>query len=369
MKAGSPAARRYCTDLLERLVNIPSVFPNEEELMIFLERELTTLGLRPARIEVEEGRFNLLCSLGSGSPRLCLNAHADTVPPNGESVPSARIEGDLLHGLGSCDDKASIAAMVTAYLELAAVEGELASAVDLLISVDEEGDGKGIKAAIAQGYKCDYAIVGEPTGLDIVHAHCGLLFLRPTTLGVSAHGCRPENGVNAIERMMALVEDLRAALGRFAPHETVGAPSLNLGEVHAGDRPNRVPDKCQARVDIRLAPPARAAEVLEAVMEVVDSKGWASCEVEKRGETLDTPIDSPLVGSILGSAQSLGIDSSPIGWRGWTEAEPFRTLLGIDSVVLGPGDLKQAHSAREFVSISQTHLAAALYADVAKRVR
>ncbi len=367
MKADSDAGRRYCIDLLERLVDIPSVFPEEEEILLFLEREFTTLGLRPRRMEMAPGRWNLVCGWGSGSPRVCLNAHCDTVPPNGESTPRARIEGDLLYGLGSCDTKASIASMTTAYLDILS-RGEPKGTVDLMISVDEEGDGNGVRSAIDQGYSCDYAIVGEPTGLNVLRSHNGLLFLELTTTGLSAHGCCPENGISAIDRMLELVGDIRDAVRRFDPHELTGGPSLNLGEIHAGDRPNRVPDKCVSRIDIRFPPPARVSEVEAAVLPIVEKLDWASYRVEKRGEGLDTPADSPLVSAILDAGRGLGLDQHIGGLRGWTEAEPFRTMLGIDSVVMGPGSLKQAHTSNEFVSISQTQQAAALYVEVIERL-
>ena len=309
----------------------------------------------------------MLCTIGSGSPRICLNAHADTVPPNGQSTPTARIEGDILYGLGSCDDKASIAAMVTAFLDIAA-KGEPKGTVDLLISVDEEGDARGVKSAIAQGYKCDYAIVGEPTSLNVVRVHCGLLFLKLTTTGVAAHGCNPSVGVNAIERMVGLVEELRAAIAPFPSHLLVGGSSLNLGEIHAGDRPNRVPNLCQARIDIRFPPPATIAETLDAVRRVIDPRDWASYEIEKSGEAPETPAESSLVQAILASARELGVESRPTGLRCWTEAESFKTGLGIDAVVCGPGGLEQAHTSNEFVSISQTRAAASLYACAVERL-
>lgn len=370
MKADSDSGRRYCADLLARLVDIASVFPEEEEIMLFLEREFVSLGLEPVRYPVSEGRNNLLCSIGSGAPRLCLNAHSDTVPANGDSTPNARIDGDLLHGLGSCDTKASIAAMTTAFLELrsTAEREKLTGTVDLLISVDEEGDGTGVKTAIKQGYKCDYAVVGEPTNLNIVSAHNGLLFLRLTSLGKSAHGCHPTVGISAIDRMFNLVQEIQTEVEQFPSHGLTGGPSLNLGEIHAGDRPNRVPDRCVARIDIRFPPPTLNDEVLEVAKRVIDSHEWASYEVEKRGETLDTPEKSPLVTAIRESAAALDVESAIRGLRGWTEAEPFHNMLGIDSVVLAPGDVKLAHSAHELVSISETQLAARLYAGIARRL-
>jgi len=361
LRVGSDSAKRYCARLLEKLVDIPSVFGEEEEIMLFLESELASLGLRPRRIDVAPGRFNLLCSIGSGSPRICLNAHADTVPPNGESTPQARIDGDTVYGLGSCDTKASISAMVTAYLDLAA-ETDLGGTLDLLISVDEEGDGTGVRSAINRGYKCDYAIVGEPTGLSIIRVHCGLLFLKLATTGIAAHGCDPSMGVSAVDRMMELIGALRAEMTGFPAHPIVGGMSLNLGEIHAGDRPNRVPNRCDARIDIRIVPPVTNDQTFTAARRVIERFEWASYEVEKRGEPMETPEQSPLVQSILSSARELGIACGATGFRGWTEAESFRTGLGIDAVVIGPGSVKQAHSSNEFVSISETQRAAELYA-------
>ncbi|MGC8863666.1 MAG: M20 family metallopeptidase [Armatimonadota bacterium] len=361
MKAGSDSAKRYCARLLEKLVDIPSVFGEEKEIMLFLESELVSLGLKPRRIDVAPGRFNLLCSTGSGSPRICLNAHSDTVPPNGESTPLARIDGDTVYGLGSCDTKASISAMVTACLDLAS-RPDHAGTIDLLLSVDEEGDGEGVRSAIRQGYKCDYAIVGEPTSLNIIRVHCGLLFLKLITEGVAAHGCDPSMGISAIDRMMELIAALREQIAGFPGHPIVGPMSLNLGEIHAGDRPNRVPNRCEARIDMRLVPPVSNEQLYQAARRVIEQFEWASYQVEKRGEAMETPEDSPLVRAILSSAQELRIACRAGGFRGWTEAESFRTGLGVDAVVIGPGCVKQAHSSKEFVSISETQRAAELYA-------
>lgn len=361
MKANSPMGKRYCADLLARLVDIPSVFPDEEELMIFLERELSTLGLKPERMSIEEGRFNLLCRIGQRSPRICLNAHVDTVPANGESTPGARIDGDIMYGLGACDDKSSVAAIVTAGLEIASRSGQIGGGVDVLISVDEEYGGRGVETAIAQGYACDYAIVGEPSDLDLVRAHNGLTWIVLTTHGVAAHGSAPWLGVNAIDRMMEVVQQLKEAISVFPAHPMTGPMSLNLGTIKGGDLPNRVPESCEAVVDIRIVPPAKLADLREAVLPVLDSKQWLSYSFGKARDCLNTPQDSPLIAAVLSAASDIGAATKIIGGSGWTEAESFRTLLGIDAIVCGPGSMNQAHSSNEFVSISETQLAAELY--------
>jgi len=362
LRTDSAGGREYCAELLSKLVDIESVSPDERAVMLFLERELAGHGFKPKRIVVDGPRFNLLCGAGSGSPRVCLCAHADTVPPNGESVARASVEGDLLYGLGACDDKASIAAMTIAFMDVASRSPT--GALDLLITVGEEVDSKGVKTALDQGYECNYALVGEPTGLDIVNGHPGQLFLTFTAKGLASHGSMPDNGINAIERMMALLDEVRGVISRFAPHPRIGASSLNIGEIHAGDRPNRVPDTCISRVDVRLAPPVTVAQMLGEIEKVIASKDWAGMKVDKQEESLDTPLDSSLVSAVRRSAAKLGIDSKPVAWRAWTEAEAFRTRLGAPAVVIGPGDLKVAHAAKECVSVSQTQLAANLYADV-----
>ena len=368
MKANSSTGKRYCADLLARLVDIPSVFPNEEDVMLFLERELATLGMKPMRLELEEGRFNLLCRIGDGSPRVCLNAHADTVPASGDSTPGARIDGDIMYGLGSCDDKASIAAIVTAGLEIASRVEEFDGGVDVLISVDEEHGGRGVEAAIAQGYKCDYAIVGEPSDLDVVRAHNGLTWLSLTTTGVAAHGSAPWVGVNAIDRMFEVVQELRSAIAIFPDHPETGPMSLNLGTINGGDLPNRVPTKCEAVVDIRVVPPIKLADVRQALSPIIDGKDWLTYSKPKDRECLNTPPDSPLIKAVLATASEMGTPAKIVGGRGWTEAESFSTLLGIDAIVCGPGNMRQAHSSNEFVSISEVQRAAELYVRSVERL-
>jgi acetylornithine deacetylase/succinyl-diaminopimelate desuccinylase-like protein len=244
----------------------------------------------------------------------------------------------------------------------------LGGGVDVLISVDEEDGGRGVETAIKQGYKCDYAIVGEPCGLDVVRAHNGLMWLYLTARGVAAHGSAPWAGVNAIERIMEVVEELRGAISVFPSHELTGQMSLNLGIIKGGDLPNRVPERCDAVVDIRIAPPTRFAEVRAAVRRVLDSKDWLTYSDAKGREVLDTPEDSPLVRSVLASAAELGIPSKIVGGRGWTEAESFRTRLGIDALVCGPGSMAQAHSSNEFVSIAEVQKAAELYVQSVERL-
>ena len=360
----------YTVKLLSDLVDISSVFPSEKEIILFLERELTQIGLPVERVPISESRWNILARIGNGSPVLCLNAHADTVPPNGDSTTKAQIKDENLHGLGSADDKGSIAAMVSAVKTISESGAKLNGTLDLLISVDEEGDAKGVRTAIERGYRCDMALTGEPTSLGIVAAHCGLVFLDIVTHGKSTHGSIPMEGINAIEMIYELVSGLKAAVTDFPAHPLVGQPTLNLGIMKGGDRPNRVPDRCEASIDIRLVPPMTTAQVLERIEGCFAKwKDRAEYKITKQGGSLDTSHDSPIVKALSAAiGQVCGKVPPMVGWRGWTEAEPFQSRLGIDAVVFGPGALVRAHSADEYVELDQLNHAAQIYAETALKL-
>lgn len=366
--AGYEIDDKYLIDLLEKLVNTPSVFPGEEDVMLFLEKELRRIGLPAKRIPISPGRFNLLCRLGSGDPVLCLNAHSDTVPVSGESTPEARISEGVMYGLGSADDKASVASMIAAMKAVGDSGMELKGSLDLLISVDEEGDAFGVRTAVSAGYTCDFVVTGEPSCLDIVPAHCGLVFLDLVTHGKATHGSLPMDGINAVDMMYDLVSDLRAVVTDYPAHELIGPPTLNLGMLNGGDRPNRVPDRCEASVDIRVVPPMSVEGVLAKIEKFFESwKGKAEYSVAKQGNPLNTPLDSKLIGALKCATNTVcGASTKVVGWRGWTEAEPFQTVVGADAAVLGAGSLKQAHSANEFVDLEQVKKAARIYVETAK---
>lgn len=361
---------KYLINLHTKLVNIPSVFPNEKEIMLFLEDELKCLGFTPHRLTVTQDRFNLLVRIGNGSPILCLNAHSDTVPPSGESVPKAKIKNGRMYGLGSADDKASIAAMVAAIRAISESDVKLNGTLDLFISVDEEGDAQGVRSAIENNYKCDMVITGEPTNLQMVPTHCGLLILEITTYGKSTHGSIPMQGVNAIDRMFELISGLRKVATEYPSHPLIGPGTMNLGIIKGGDRPNRVPDRCEAAVDIRLVPPMTVKELLNRIRQYFDDwKGKADYNIAKQGEPLNTPHDSNLVCALASAGEKiLGHAPEIVGWRGWTDAESFQTGIGVDAVVFGPGKLEQAHSANEYVDLEQVCLAARIYAEVTTRL-
>ncbi len=333
--------------------------------MIFLEELLRKIAPEVSRIPMKDDRFNLLASKGSGKPVLCLNAHSDTVPPSGRSVPKSTCDDNLVRGLGSCDDKASLVSMLDAFSRVD--EQGVSGRLDLLISVDEEVSSRGVRTCIQKGYDCDLAVVGEPTGLSPVVAHSGLIFLILETTGTGGHGSSPWKGRNAITRMVDYYRDIDEYVSGFKDHPFVGKPSTNLGVIKGGDTTNRIPDHCRAKVDVRVMPGTSVQEALTSICPLAEK--WGALEVFKSGEPMETKHDSSLLDSVLRAEKNvLGMAMDPIGFRGWTEADPFRNDAGADALVLGPGEVSQAHSPDEFVDLAQVKQASEIYLDVATQL-
>ena len=147
---------------------------------------------------------------------LMLEAHQDTVPVDGMIVPpfGARIEGNKLFGRGACDIKGGMAAMLGCFARLVREKPNGCGNVIMACSVDEENTMLGARE-LARRVKADFAVVAEPTSLNIVHAHKGVVRWHMVTTGRSCHSSAPEQGVNAIYRMGQIAGRHRAATPIF----------------------------------------------------------------------------------------------------------------------------------------------------------
>lgn len=354
--------------LLRELVAIPSVNPyfadgtGEAALVDFLENYACKAGLEVQRQPVLDGRDNLLIRVqGRGSEAVLLEAHMDTVTAEGMTIPpfDPQVRDGKVFGRGACDTKASLAAMLQAMVEVAK-KGSPPKTVWLAAVVDEENAFYGIQQLVASGFRADYGVVGEPTELRLVIAHKGAVRGTVTTRGISAHTSQPEQGVNAIlsmAKVLTALERYDAEL-RIRPHPLVGNPTLTVTLIKGGRGLNLVPDFCQIWIDRRTLPDEDPLKAWDEVRQFLQSQpellNWT---VEIAEPTLvhwgmEVSADSLPVQQLKAACQQVGLTPQVCGVRYTTDASEL-VRGGIPTVVFGPGNIDQAHTAEEWVEIDQ----------------
>jgi acetylornithine deacetylase/succinyl-diaminopimelate desuccinylase-like protein len=220
--------------------------------------------------------------------------------------------------------------------------------------IDEEHAQTGSRALVKNKFKADLAIVGEPTRLQVVTAHKGSLWLELETRGKAAHGATPQLGKNAIHEMARIVDLLEtdyAAQLRKRKHPLLGAATVNVGTISGGTQPNIVPDICKISVDRRTLPGEPDAAVGNEIAALLRAKNLsAKISSAKLAPALplETNFKLPLVQQFL---KSVG-QTKPLGVHFFCDAAVL-SAGGIPSVVFGPGDIAQAHTADEWISLSE----------------
>lgn len=359
--------------LLRELIALPSVNPaflppndsraGEQNVADFLATVAAQAGLDVEFQKVSLNRSNLLARLaptGQVRQRILLAPHLDTVGADDAGfVPVKR--GARLHGRGACDTKGSVASMLMAICELAQAK-QRPRETEIIFAglVDEENAQAGSRALVASGFKADLAIVGEPTLLQVVTAHKGSLWLRLETRGKAAHGARPELGRNAVHEMARIVDALEtdyAAGLKKRRHKLLGTGTINVGTIAGGTQPNIVPASCAISIDRRTLPGETEAGVRREIQAFLATRQLkASFNNQKLAPCLplETKSDLPLVKALL---QSVG-QRKPAGVHFFCDAAVLAEG-GIPSVVFGPGDIAQAHTIEEWISIKELERAKA----------
>ena len=334
------------TDLLEKLIGIPSLSGDEKAAADFLESWLTEQGLAPHRCG-----NNLWCSHGSG-PVILLDAHIDTVKPVSlwrRDPFTPAIEDGRLYGLGSNDDGASVVALIEAYRKLIA-EPQPYTLV-LSLSAEEESSGRNgleisLKEIEAACGPIACGVFGEPTSLEMVVAEKGLMVLDCTVTGVAGHAAR-SNGVNAIYKALPAVEWFRQK--RFYRiSELLGPVKMTVTQIVAGTQHNVIPDCCTFVVDVRSNGLYTNDELLRLIQADAPCKAEAR-SVRLSGSAIDQ--DHPLV------RRGLAIGLPAVG----SPTLSNQALCRFPSIKLGPGDSFRSHTADEYVDIADIGKAVEIY--------
>lgn len=352
-------------DLLLELIALPSINPaflegrpqltGEKRMSDFLKSWCGKAQMDVETRMVLPGRHNLFATLAPSTKstgRVVLAPHLDTANIQCEDLLIPRVEKDLIYGRGACDTKGCVAAMLTAMARVAqAGRRPERTEIVFLGLVDEESGQEGSRAVAASGWKADLAIVGEPTRLKVVTAHKGDVWLYVDTRGKAAHGSRPELGKNAIEEMARVVTALGgqyAANLRAKRHPLLGQGTINVGTIQGGNQPNIVPDFCRISIDRRTLPGEDEKSVARELRALFRERGIRASLSNMRGGScvaLETDTSLPFVRDFMkaaGQRQPCGVDY-------FCDAAVL-SAGGIPSVVFGPGDIAQAHTANEWIA-------------------
>jgi acetylornithine deacetylase len=353
--------------LLAELIALPSVNPaflpprhphaGEKNVADFLATVAARAGLEIEFQNVFPSRSNLIARLrpaGNIRRTILLAPHLDTVVAE-ESQFIPRRKNGRLHGRGACDTKGSVAAMLTALCELAESKNRPRGTEIIFAGlIDEEHAQAGSRALVKSKFKANLAIVGEPTRLQVVTAHKGSLWLQLATHGRAAHGATPHLGKNAVHEMARIVDVLEtdyAARLRQRKHKLLGAATVNVGTICGGTQPNIVPDSCSIQIDRRTLPGETEASVHREIAALLKSKKLSTTISSAKlapALALETDGSLPLVREFL---RSVG-QARPAGVDYFCDAAVL-SAGGIPSVVFGPGDIAQAHTADEWISLAE----------------
>ena len=348
-------------EILADLVRIDSVSSRSNvEIVEYLERRCTALGLIARRLPYKDEfgieKINLI-ALTQDVPEveLALVGHTDTVPydPNWSEATNLTERDGKLFGRGSCDTKGFIAAALTA-LENVKPSKPLA----LIFTADEEIGLRGAKQlAQSKPLRVRYSIVGEPTSLKPIRAGKGYSLAEVTVKGREAHSAYPALGASAVFRAARLIHRLEAIATQLKedrhPAFDPAFTTLNVGLIHGGSAKNVLAGECRFTLEWRPIPTQPSEHLLKLFRVAIDEETKADpdfqCEVDaNRQDTgFETAPDSPLI-RIL--EKTSGNESGTVAFG--TEAAQMM-VLGSESVVIGPGDIREAHRTGEFVPVDE----------------
>ena len=354
-------------DLCQALVQIPSENPSgspashgEEAIARFVGEFLESLGAEVEFEEIGPGRPNVygLWPVPPGTnQRILFAPHLDTVTVDGMTIDPflGQRLGGKLYGRGTSDTKGSMAAMLWA---LKSVDlSKLNVAVGFAGLADEEFEQLGAQACAARKM-ADFAIVGEPTNLDVVYTHKGTAWIEIETRGKSVHASLPETGINAIDRMTDTLKILHERFLQICPVEpdpVLGKPTLSTGRIRGGAKINVVPDRCYAEIDIRILPGQESMAI--AVAEFFKQHQVPAFVTSiKTSAPLYTSPDNPFITSF----RTLG---SKLTGATWFCDAAFFALENTPAIAIGPGSIAQAHTADEFIEIAELERGAEFFAN------
>ncbi|MGN7203666.1 M20 family metallo-hydrolase [Pedobacter sp. SAFR-022] len=325
--------------LLKELITISSFSREEDKTADVIERFLRERNVKTQRKGNNVWAYN--AQFDANKPTLLLNSHHDTVKPNSgytRNPFSPDVEAGKLYGLGSNDAGGCLVSLIATFLYYYNTE-DLTYNLCLAATAEEEISGlNGLESILPELGLLDFAIVGEPTLMNLAIAERGLMVLDCQVHGKAGHAAR-EEGENAIYKALKDIQWFKSY--RFAKvSELFGPLKMSVTVINAGTQHNVVPELCSFTVDVRVTDAYTNEEVLKII------KTNVSCAVKPRSTRLKpSSIDKnhPIVQS--------GIRMGKETYGSPTTSD--QALLSIPSLKVGPGDSARSHMADEYVYVQE----------------
>lgn len=342
----------YAVQLLTKMLEIYSPSGKEEEIASFIAEEMKKLGFQVKLDSVG----NVIGEIGRGKTVILLCGHMDTVTG---FIP-VQNRNNHLYGRGAVDAKASLAAMIVASSSLSALE----NSVKILVAcvVDEEGTSKGVKNLLKEGITADYAIFGEPSGVEkITIGYKGDLRLKITCKTKTGHSAANMLYKNAIEKAFEVWKEIQKI---HFPLEKPESPfyslTSSLTKIEGGKGNSTIPSKCTIHVDMRVPPQLTVAQVFEEVCRTIErykkANPEASIKVSLKDsvEPFETTPNSPLVQAFSHSIREVIRKNAMITRKtGTGDMNIFGRTVSIPVVTYGPGDPTLSHTENEHIDVAE----------------
>jgi len=380
-------------ETLSELVAIPSVNPmggpdtgpefGEARLTDHLESWFRRLGLPHQRLEALPGRDNLIARLDGDVPAerggglLLLGVHQDTVPVGGMTIEpwTPTVRGGRLYGRGACDVKGGMAAMLGAIARLAKERPAGMPTIVMACTVNEEYGFSGasrLAESLGGGpgemipRRPDAAVIAEPTDMDVVVAHKGVVRWRCHARGRAGHSAQPEAGDNAIYKMARVLSAIeryqKEIVGTLGSHRLCGPATMSVGTIRGGISVNTIPAQCTIEIDRRLPPGEAPQAARQHLIDHLADDADFGFPLEHdppymQGLALSDEENKPLADRLAAVATQVVGGCRQVGVPYATDAA-FISAAGIPTVVFGPGSIEQAHTEDEWLPLDQLEQAA-----------
>ncbi len=332
--------------LLQQMIAISSFSREEKTVADFLERYIEIKGC--VAVRKDNNVWILSPGFDAARPTILLNSHIDTVRPVAGWKHDAfkpLIENGKLFGLGSNDAGASVVSLLYAFFCL--TQKQQSYNLIFAASAEEEISGKnGIESLLQELPKIDFAIVGEPTGMNMAVAEKGLMVLDCAVSGIAGHAARNE-GDNAIYKALSAIEWFRT-FDFEKKSDLLGAVKMTVTQINAGTQHNVIPDNCSFVVDVRSNEMYSNQEILNEI------RKHLTCDVQPRSTRLSSTA-TPLNHAVVKRGRELNrtIFGSP------TLSD--QALMPFPSMKMGPGDSARSHTADEYILLSEIGEAIEIY--------